>query len=104
MTSYSELNDIALVMLQVTGLLLPVVFLTVNFAKKEAWGRLAERERELVAKLLLVMISSLTITGLMGAIGVLELPIKTLVLVISVCSLALFFVFYGYFIYVISPY
>jgi len=36
MTSYSELNDIALVMLQVTALLLPAVFLTMNFIKDDA--------------------------------------------------------------------
>lgn len=104
MTSYSELNDIALVMLQMTALLLPAVFLTMNFVKKDAWNKLKIKQKDIVGKLLIIMISSLTITGFTASIGVLESPVKTFVLFISVFFLALFFVSYGYFIYVISPY
>jgi hypothetical protein len=99
MTSVAELNDIALTLLQATGLLLPVVFLTINFVKNEGFGDLPEYIQERIAILFLLMIGALTATGFLATIGVFESPAKSLVLFIAVCSLAIFFVLYGFFIY-----
>jgi hypothetical protein len=104
MTSYSELNDIALVMLQVTALLLPAVFLTMNFVKEDGLDSLRDSEIETIGNLLIIMIFSLTVTGFTASIGVLDTQLKDIILFVSVISLALFFVAYGWFVKVISPF
>jgi len=101
MTSYSQLNDIALALLQVTALLLPVVFLTMNFVKDEGYTEFSDKIQTKIAKNFIYMIGCLTVTGLLGSIGLLDFGAKRFVLFCAVVLLAGFFAFYGYFIYLL---
>ena len=103
MTSTAELNDIALTLLQVTGLLLPVVFLTANFVKNEGvFNEISDKRKNKLSKLFIYMILSLSVTGFLATLGILNWSIKESLLFISVLSLASFFLMYGVFIYCIT--
>ena len=103
MTSIAELNDIALTLLQVTGLLLPVVFLTANFVKKEGiFDKISDKKQNKLSKLFIYMILSLSVTGFLATLGILRGSIKESLLFISVLFLASFFLMYGIFIYWIT--
>ena len=103
MTSTAELNDIALTLLQVTGLLLPVVFLTANFVKNEGvFNEISDKRKNKLSKLFIYMILSLSVTGFLATLGILNWSIKESLLVISVLSLTSFFLMYGVFIYWIT--
>jgi len=103
MTSIAELNDIALTLLQVTGLLLPVVFLTANFVKNEGvFNEISDERQNKLSKLFIYMVLSLSVTGLLATLGILRWSIKESLLFISVLFLASFFLMYGVFIYWIT--
>ena len=102
MTSFTELNDIALTLLQVTGLLLPVVFLTANFVKNEGLGQFPDGVQRKMGHILVLMVFTLAITGFFATVGILRSPMKSMVLFISVCLLAIFFILYGLFIYFLT--
>jgi len=102
MTSFAELNDIALTLLQVTGLLLPVVFLTVSFVKKEGLNQFSEGIQQNMRFVLISMISLLAITGFFATFGILRTSVKDLFIFISVLSLAAFFLLYGAFTYLLT--
>lgn len=100
MTSTAELNDIALTLLQVTGLLLPVVFLTANFVKNEGvLNDISDERQNKLAKLFIYMVLSLSLTGLLATLGILKWSLKESLLLASVLFLASFFLMYGIFIY-----
>ncbi|WP_136601728.1 hypothetical protein [Salinigranum halophilum] len=99
MADYSGIDDIALTLIQSTGLLLPVVFLTFRFYLNDVGSSATERELERSAKKFVYMISALTITGFFGTISVFNFSFKPIVALISVSSLAAFFLLYGWFIY-----
>jgi len=101
MTTYGQLNDIALALLQVTALLLPVVFLSMNFAKNEGLDSYSERIQGKIARVFIYMIVCLTGTGFLATFGLLETSIKRFLLFASVVLLSVFFAFYGHFIYLL---
>ena len=99
MADFHELDKVVLALIQVTGLLLPVVFLTFRFYLRGADEDISERKLHRRLRLVVAMIIALTGTGLFATIGLLDLNIKPLLTLIAVFGLSLFFIFYGIFIY-----
>ena len=99
MADFQELDKIVLTLLQVTGLLLPVVFLTFRFYLRGADESIPERKLHRRLRLVVAMIITLTVTGFCASIGLLDLSFKPYLTLIAVGALALFFIFYGVFIY-----
>ncbi len=97
MSELSALREIGLVLLQVTGLMLPVVFLTAQFIERESES-LSDATKEKMSTVLLYMIGSLTATGALSSIGLLETGIRDVFVFFGVLFLTAFFILYGTFI------
>ncbi|WP_435180922.1 hypothetical protein [Halorussus sp. AFM4] len=99
MADFQELDQIVLALLQVTGLLLPVVFLTFKFYLRGAENSIPERKLHRRLRLVVAMIIALTVTGFCASVGLLDMSLKPHLTLIAVISLASFFILYGVFIY-----
>lgn len=99
MSDYSEVDTIALTLIQATALLLPVVFLSFRFYLDDAEGEAPAKEIEESAKRLVLMIFLLTATGFLSTVAVLDFSLKPTIAFFAVLSLAGFFLVYGWFFY-----
>jgi hypothetical protein len=99
MADYSEIDTIALTLVQATALLLPVVFLTFRFYLNDAEGNTPAKEIEDSAKRLVLMIFLLTATGFLATIAILDFSLKSTFAFFAVLTLAAFFLLYGWFFY-----
>ena len=99
MPAFVESNRITLTLLQVTGLLMPVAFLTFRYYLQHETGQLSQDGMDYFAKLFVFMISTLVCTGFLSTIGLFNFKFKQILISLSVLSLALFFLLYGWFLY-----
>jgi len=97
--NYPEIDQVVLTLIQATGLLLPVVFLTFRFYLNEIEGSGPEEQVEKSTKRFIYMIIALTVTGFLATLGIFDWGLKPLLASIVVLSLAIFFALYGWFIY-----
>lgn len=99
MTDFQELNRITLTLLQATGLLMPVAFLTFRYYLRHESDKLSEKGMDYFAKIFMSMITALTTTGFLSTIGLFNFWLKQTLITLSVLSLSLFFLSYGWFLY-----
>jgi len=92
-------DDISLTLIQATGLLLPVVFLTLRFYLEDARGRAPESQIDKTSKRFVLMIFTLTISGFCATVALFESGFKTFLGIIAVLGLAVFFLLYGWTLY-----
>lgn len=97
--NYPEIDRVVLTLIQATGLLLPVVFLTFRFYLNEVGGSSPEEQVKKSTKRFVFMIAALTVTGFFATLGVFDWVLKPWLALIAVSSLAVFFALYGWFIY-----
>ncbi|WP_141212901.1 MULTISPECIES: hypothetical protein [unclassified Halorubrum] len=102
MADYSEVDAVALTLVQATALLLPVVFLSFRFYLDDAEGNTPAKEIEESAKRLVLMIFLLTATGFLSTIAILDFSLKPTFAFFAVLTLATFFLLYGWFFYKIA--
>lgn len=95
MANFPELDRVSLTLLQVTGLLFPVIFLTMSFLKREGYDEQPSQIQNKIANSFIVMVFALTSTGFTATLGILDTAIKDWILFFSVVSLLMFFMLYG---------
>jgi len=102
MSDYPEIDKVVLTLIQATGLLLPVIFLTVRFYVNNTTEEALTEEIDRAKWIFKLMVACLTVTGFFATFGIFDSPLKIAAAVIAVSSLAIFFLLYGWFMYHIS--
>ena len=97
MSASSDLDSIVLTIIQAVGLLLPVVLITVSELTPQTDK---EWRRAWLFVLIVVMIISLSISGLFSTVGILRIGVRDWLAFLSILSLAVFFLSYAIFILV----
>lgn len=98
-----HLNSIASTLIQSTGLLLPVAFLTFRFYTDYGDPNISERRLTKIGRQFGFMVLLLAITGAFATLGLLRTPMKDYLLFLAVVTLAIYFLIYARFIYSILP-
>ena len=107
MSEATDLNSIALTIIQAVGLLLPVVLLSLSFVDRdftpeEEW--IIEKIEKPLVLMVYTMLSTLTFSGLLATIGILETGIRSVLIFLSILSLSIFFLSYGLFFFLVLYY
>ncbi|ELZ55647.1 MULTISPECIES: hypothetical protein [Halorubrum] len=92
-------RQIALDLIQVVGLMLPVVFLTMRFLQRNTSPETDKETESLFVRIFLLMLASLTASGFLLLLGVLDTAWASSVVFFGVVAMMAFFVFFGIFIY-----
>lgn len=90
---------VALDLIQVVGLMLPVVFLTMQFVQRNATSKTSKQAESVFLALFLLMLGALTASGILLLLGVLEVEWAPIFVFIGVISMMAFFIFFGMFIF-----
>ena len=101
-SNFEELDRIVLTLIQSIALLLPVVFLTFRHYLKGADRDIPQSKLLRRLRLVIAMVSLLTVSGFFATLGLLDISFKPVFTLIAVLSLAFFFLIYGLFIYKIT--
>lgn len=92
-------RQIALDLIQVVGLMLPVVFLSMKFIQQNITSETSKQAESVFLWLFLFMLGTLTSSGFLLLLGVLDVEWARLLVFLGVISMMMFFAFFGIFIF-----
>lgn len=95
-------QDIALALIQTVGLLMPVVFLTMTFVRREKRPEMDTETESYFVLLFLLMIGTLTVSGFFLLLGLLVTQSSAILVDIGLLALIGFFLVFGVFLYGIA--
>ncbi len=99
MTDHGNLDTIALTILQVCGLLFPVILITMKYYFNNESQNASEKMDDKAGKSFIAMITFIVLSGLLSTIGILDIQLKQAILFGSIITLTAFWITYGLFIY-----
>ena len=92
-------RQIALDLIQVVGLMLPVVFLTMRFVQRNTSPETTKQTESVFVGLFLMMLGALTLSGILFLLGILDVEWASGLTFLGIVSMMAFFVFFGMFIF-----
>lgn len=92
-------RPIALDLIQVVGLMLPVVFLTMQFVQRNKSPKTDKETESVFLWLFLMMLASLTASGVLLLLGILDTAWASPIVFLGIVLMIVFFVLFGMFIY-----
>lgn len=92
-------RQIALDLIQVVGLMLPVVFLTMRFVQRNTTSKTSKQTESVFLALFLLMLGALTVSGVLLLLGILDVEWASWLVFSGIVSMIAFFILFGMFIF-----
>ena len=92
-------QQVALDLIQVVGLMLPVVFLTMRFVQRNTTSETSKQTESVFLGLFLLMLGALTASGILLLLGILDIEWAPFLVFSGIVSMMIFFVLFGMFIF-----
>lgn len=92
-------RQVALDLIQVVGLMLPVVFLTMRFVQRNTTSKTSRRTESVFLGLFLLMLGALTASGILLLLGILGSEWAPSLVFFGTVLMIVFFILFGMFIF-----
>lgn len=100
MVQLFRVDQVALTLLQVVGLLFPVVLLTLRYLAEHELEAMSEAGEEKTLQAAVLMIFLLSAIGFLASLSIIFSTVRVDLIRMSVLAMAVFFLAYGYLIFV----